>query len=311
MASRVILTGIDLNEGARKLREGAGLDQIGPEAFLALGELSQSLDRLGLKHAYRPESFPYIRWCSDDPATNVRVGQWLSLSLGDLRDGEPLTAMITRPLYDAHRDYFEGRGITAQPSTTALGDRAEGNVEDGDVYVITIPGPAGRAARRINHHLKAAISAVLEDADCMERLALLAGETKPETAFRDAVFLALRSAGIACHIEARADSGGARTDLVIVNPDGSREAVEFKFWLAPDLRDPAKIARDAQADWDKHAGDVTLVTVVSSVRSIKYFLNCPDEHWQLDVPRALVAGAVGAVTHWQASRGDWVVDVAR
>ncbi len=163
----------------------------------------------------------------------------------------------------------------------------------------------------INEHLKAAINDVLSDADLLDRLGILAEQMKPESPFRDAVFIALRRRNIDCRIESEADSGGKRTDLVLLHEPGRAEAVEFKFWLAPDTRTPAKIIRDALADRDKHGGQATIVTLFSDVRSVKYFRNASEYAWNLEVSRATVADAIGASEHWQATAPHWVVDVCR
>ena len=116
--------------------------------------------------------------------------------------------------------------------------------------------------------------------DSTQRLSQLARHMKVEAQFRDAMYLAMSDAGIVAQPEAYSGLRVARTDLVFTDASGRSRAVEFKYWLAPDVsidlghiagKPSNGIRSSAARDWAKHNGDVTLVTVISRVRSSRYF----------------------------------------
>lgn len=145
----------------------------------------------------------------------------------------------------------------------------------------------------------AAMTELLSSPDHVADLALLATQMKPEGAFRDAVFVALRRRGVSCAIEARSAASVHRTDLVFSGDDGQLHAVEFKMWVAPDLSKPAKILKAARDDSQKHNGHTIIATVISRVRSEKYFVRpvCRPL-WELDYPRGMIAKHLGVDDEW-------------
>lgn len=118
------------------------------EARQILLLLSVEVYGLGLPYAYRPESQPYIRFCSADPSVNTHVGAFLSFDAAYLGDDSPLTAMVTRELYESRRDRFDAMGCTAEKSDTNYARRAADDVANGDVYIVTWPCTMGVAASR-------------------------------------------------------------------------------------------------------------------------------------------------------------------
>lgn len=144
-----------------------------------------------------------------------------------------------------------------------------------------------------------AMSDFMASGDRLAEIALLATQMKPEGALRDGVFLTMRQRGIPCAIEARSRAGVSRTDLVFTGYDGRVHAVEFKAWLTPDLATPSKILKGAEDDWKKHRGDVFVTTIISRVRSDKYFTTkSSDSLWQLDYPRGLIAHHLRLTDEW-------------
>lgn len=158
--------------------------------------------------------------------------------------------------------------------------------------------------------LLSAIVAVLTEASLRDGLAVLAKHTKPEGPFRDAVFLSLHRSGIPAWIEANSERGVGRTDLVHELGDGTRRAVEFKFWVSPDLAKPSKITQAARLDWEKHQGEVTLVTIISSHRSLKYFTRETQEPlWSLRFPDGMIAAELPCSRHVTIREAGFTVNV--
>lgn len=146
--------------------------------------------------------------------------------------------------------------------------------------------------------------------DRLADIALIAGQMKPEGAMRDGVFLTMRQRGIPCALEARSRAGVSRTDLVFTSHDGQVHAVEFKAWLTPDLATPSKILKGAESDWKKHGGDVLITTIISRIRSEKYFTTkSSDSLWQLDYPSGLIARHLGLTDEWLHVGRHFVVSV--
>lgn len=161
----------------------------------------------------------------------------------------------------------------------------------------------------IPESLKSAVVSVLSSSSALDDLALLATHMKPEGAIRDAIFLSLQRSGVEAAIECRSSRGVSRTDLVVADEAGLPVAVEFKFWVAPDLATPAKIVSAAQKDWEKHQGEVVLVTVISEYRSLKYFTRPTHEHlWRMQLVSGTIAEAVGAPSEWIHSGGGLTVN---
>ena len=147
--------------------------------------------------------------------------------------------------------------------------------------------------------LSEAMSALLTSSDRLDDLAALATQMKPEGAFRDGIFLTMRSRGVDCAIEARSAASVSRTDLVFKSEDGRLHAVEFKFWLVPDLAQQDKILKAAREDWDKHSGEAIITTVISRVRSQKYFTGkSSGNKWDLDYPPGLIAQHLDGSDEW-------------